>query len=101
MTEYLKTRSRKKMIKDYEDRMIRKHNTSLTDDNVVCENDLDSKLSDVSKVIYTRESRTSSNTTSSSDSTSLSSQSSVTAASSYHSVPHYTTDNSDTYHEEI
>ena len=91
---------KKEMIKDYEDRMIRKHNTSLPDDDVVCENDLDSKLSDVNKVIYTRDSRKSYNTPSSNDSTSLSSQSSV-SASSYHSVPHYTTDNSDTYHETL
>ena len=84
------------MRKEHEDRMIRKNNTTLPNDDIVCENDLDSKLADISKVIYTREPSKSYESRESSDSTSMSSQSSV-SSTSYHSVQHYHAENSGTY----
>ena len=88
------------MTQEHEDRILKKHNSTLPEDDVVCENDLDSKLSDISKVVYTRETRKNYDVPSSHDSTSMSSQSSV-SASSYHSAPHYNTDNSGTYQETL
>ena len=84
------------MRKEHEDRMILKKNITLPSDDVVYENDLDSKLASISKVTFRRGPSKSYDSLSSNDNTSMSSQSSA-SASSYHSVPHYDTENSGTY----
>ena len=87
---------KEEMRKEHEDRMIRKKRFSLTSEDVVCENDLDSKLADISKMNYNREPSKSYDSLTSNDNASMSSQSS-TSNSSYHSIPHYSTENSGTY----
>ena len=87
---------KKEMRKEHEDRMIRKKSVSLPNEDIVCENDLDSKLANISKMNFNQEPSKSYDSLTSNDNESMSSQSS-TSGSSYHSVPHYSTENSGTY----
>ena len=91
---------KQEMRKEQEDRMFLRNNVTLPNDDIVCKNDLDSKLAGISKMKFNRDTSKSYVSLSSNDNTSMSSRSTA-SASSYHSALHYETEHSGTYFEAL